>query len=100
MQRNIILPLLALITAVGSGMTAHANTIDVPREVVEISEELGAQYDICPELIGRYEDVGVVLMMYNGDSSAVDVFAGSEDVSAYADEILALSEELERENGK
>lgn len=141
-------------------MTAHANTIDVPREVVEISEELGAQYDICPELIqaicfkessfqpdaenggcvgmmqispewhkermdrlgvldlkdtkgnmtvgvdylaeliGRYEDVGVVLMMYNGDSSAVDVFAGSEDVSAYADEILALSEELERENGK
>lgn len=160
MQRNIILPLLALITAVGSGMTAHANTIDVPREVVEISEELGAQYDICPELIqaicfkessfqpdaenggcvgmmqispewhkermdrlgvldlkdtkgnmtvgvdylaeliGRYEDVGVVLMMYNGDSSEVDVFAGSEDVSAYADEILALSEELERENGK
>lgn len=32
-------------------MTVQAKTIDVPQEVVEISEELGAQYDICPELI-------------------------------------------------
>lgn len=32
-------------------MTVHAESIDVPQEVVEISEELGEQYDICPELI-------------------------------------------------
>lgn len=160
MQKKTIPFLLAIITAAGSGMTAHAKTVDVPPDVVEISEELGAQYDICPELIqeicfkessfqpdaenggcvgmmqispewhkermdrlgvlelkdakgnmtvgvdylaeliGQYEDVGVVLMMYNGDSSAVNVFAGSDEVSAYADEILALSEELERKHGK
>lgn len=160
MQRKIILLLLALITAVGSGMTAHANPIDVPTEVVEISEELGDWYDICPELIQaicfkessfqsdaenggcvgimqvapkwhrdrmcrlgaadlfdvkqnmlvgtdylselilEYEDVSVALMIYNGDSSAEDVLNGSADVSAYADEILSISAELERENGK
>lgn len=160
MQRKIILLLLALITTVGSGMTAHANPIDVPPEVVEISEELGAQYDICPELIqaicfkesslqpdaesdghigimqvstkwhkdrmdklgvsdlfepmqnmlvgtdylaeliAQYEDVSVALMIYNGDSSAEDFLNGSADVSAYADEILAISAELERKNGK
>lgn len=32
-------------------MTVQAKTINVPTEVVEISEELGARYDICPELI-------------------------------------------------
>lgn len=32
-------------------MTVHAESIEVPQEVVEISEELGAQYNICPELI-------------------------------------------------
>lgn len=141
-------------------MTVHADSIDVPQEVVEISEELGAQYDICPELIqaicfkestfrtdvesdgcagimqvnpkwhkcrmerlgvtdifdrrgnmtvgvdylseliGQYEDVSVALMVYNGDSSAEDVICGTDDVSAYADEILSISEELERKNGK
>lgn len=160
MQRKIILLLLALITAVGSGMTAHANPIDVPPEVVEISEELGAQYDICPELIQaicfkessfqsdaenggcvgimqvapkwhrdrmcrlgaadlfdvkqnmlvgvdylselieQYEDVSVALMLYNGDSTAENVLSGIKEISDYADEILAISEELERENGK
>lgn len=141
-------------------MTAHAKTIDVPQDVVEISEELGDRYGICPELIqaicfkesgfqpdvesdghigimqispkwhkGRmdmlgvsdiydlrgnmtvgvdylselicqYEDVSVALMIYNGDSSAEDVLIGSDSISAYADEILAISAELERENGK
>lgn len=160
MQRKMLQFLLPLMIVAGSGMTVHANSIDVPQDVAEISEELGAQYDICPELIqaicfkessfqtdaenggcvgmmqvspgwhrdrmdrlgvtdmfdarsnmmvgvdylaeliGEYEDVSIALMMYNGDSSVEDVLAGSEDVSAYADEILALSEELERENGK
>lgn len=141
-------------------MTVCAKSIEVPPEVVEISEELGAQYDICPELIqaicfkessfrtdvesdgcvgimqvnpdwhksrmerlgvtdifnqrgnmkvgvdylaeliAQYEDVSVALMIYNGDSSAEDVLNGSADVSAYADEILSISAELERENGK
>ena len=51
MQKKIILFLLALTIAEEDGMTAQAKTVDVPPEVVEISEELGAQYDICPELI-------------------------------------------------
>lgn len=160
MQKKIILFLLALTIAEEDGMTAQAKTVDVPPEVVEISEELGAQYDICPELIQaicfkessfqpdaesggcvgmmqispewhkermdrlgvlelkdtkgnmtvgvdylaelirQYEDVGVVLMMYNGDSNAEDVLVGSEEVSSYADEILSISAELEREHGK
>lgn len=32
-------------------MTVHAESIEVPRDVIGISEDLGAQYDICPELI-------------------------------------------------
>lgn len=160
MRRKMILSILVLITIAGSEVTAHAKTIDVPQDVVEISEELGDRYDICPELIqaicfkesglqsdaesdghigimqvstkwhkdrmdklgvsdlfepmqnmlvgtdylaeliGKYEDVSVALMMYNGDSSAEDVLAGSEEISAYADEILSISAELERENGK
>ncbi len=140
--------------------TVQAKTIDVPQEVVEISEELGSQYNICPELIQAicwkesrfqadaecggcvgimqvstkwhkdrmkrlgvtdlknirqnmtvavdylseleetYEDIGVVLMIYNGDSSADDVMCYGSDISTYADEILSISAELERENGK
>ena len=56
--------------------------------------------DYLAELIRQYEDVGVVLMMYNGDSNAEDVLVGSEEVSSYADEILSISAELEREHGK
>ncbi len=160
MRRKMILSILVLITIAGSEVTAHAKTIDVPQDVVEISEELGDRYDICPELIQaicfkesglqsdaesdghigimqvstkwhkdrmdklgvsdlfepmqnmlvgtdylsdlilEYEDVSVALMIYNGDSSAEDVLNGSADVSAYADEILSISAELERENGK
>jgi len=56
--------------------------------------------DYLSDLILEYEDVSVALMIYNGDSSAEDVLNGSADVSAYADEILSISAELERENGK
>lgn len=143
-----------------SGTTAQAKTIDVPQEVVEMSEKLGDQYNICPELIQAicfkessfqsdaenggcvgimqvfpkwhkdrmerlgvtdlkdirqnmtvatdylseleesYEDIGVVLMIYNGDTSVENVLCGMEDISDYASEILAISSELERENGK
>lgn len=160
MQRKVILLILPLIIAMASGTTVKAKTIDVPQEVVEISEELGARYNICPELIQTicfkessfladaecdgcigimqvspkwhkdrmerlgvsdlrdirqnmtvatdylseleeiYEDVGVVLMIYNGDTSAEDVLCGAGDVSVYAEEILSISEELERKNGK
>lgn len=160
MWRKAVLLLLPLMIVTGSGVTVHAESIEVPQDVIEISEELGTQYNICPELIqaicfkesrfqpdsenggcvgmmqvspgwhrdrmdrlgaadlfdtrqnmvvgvdylaeliGEYEDVSITLMMYNGDSSAEGVLAGLEEVSDYADEILAISAELERENGK
>lgn len=56
--------------------------------------------DYLSELAGKYEDISTVLMLYNGDSEAEDVLNGTADISAYANEILAISEELERENGK
>lgn len=56
--------------------------------------------DYLYELILQYEDVSVALMKYNGDSSAEGLLDGSGDVSEYADEILRISAELERENGK
>lgn len=147
-----------------SAVTARASdvgqAVDVPAEVREISEELGNQYHICPELIqavcfkesgfrtdavngdyvgimqvsekwhkGRmdrlgvtdlkdirgnmtvgvdylaelfneYEDAGAALMKYNGDSRLSKLIAGTGDLSGYADEVLALSAELERRNGK
>lgn len=160
MQKKIMMLAFLLITTMVSGTTAQAKTIDVPPEVVEISEELGAQYNFCPELIQticwkeshfqtdaecggcvgimqvstkwhkdrmkklgvtdlhdirqnmlvgvdylselleKYEDIGVVLMIYNGDSSADDVICNGGDISDYASEILSISSELERENGK
>lgn len=143
-----------------NGIAVRAEGIKVPADVVEISEDLGIQYDICPELIQaicwkesrfkpeaesgscvgimqvapkwhkdrmdslgvkdlfdarqnmtvgvdylaelieKYEDVSVALMVYNGDSSAEDVLSGMDDISDYADEILAISAGLEREHGK
>ena len=56
--------------------------------------------DYLHELIQQYEDVSVALMKYNGDSRAEGLLDGSGDVSEYADEILRISAELERENGK
>lgn len=51
MQKKVILCLLPLMIAAGSGMAVQAKTLDVPQDVIEISEELGKQYNICPELI-------------------------------------------------
>ncbi len=135
--------------------------VEVPEEVIEISEELGGEYGICPELIQavcwqesrfqadaenngcigimqvdpewhgdrmerlgvtdltdsrqnmtvgvdylaelavRYEDVGAVLMKYNGDRRLKKLLEGGmEDVSDYAQSVLELSAELERRHGK
>lgn len=157
-ERLAALLMITLITAMET--TAWAAPIDVPEDVRQISIELGAQYDMCPEmiqaacfkessfdphaesggcigimqvnpewhtdrmkrlgvtdlydtksnmlvgvdylheLIVEHEDVSVALMKYNGDSHADGLLAGNEDVSEYADEVLRISAELERENGK
>ncbi len=56
--------------------------------------------DYLAELFGEYEDAGAALMKYNGDSRLGKLIAGTGDLSGYADEVLALSAELERRNGK
>jgi soluble lytic murein transglycosylase-like protein len=55
--------------------------------------------DYLRELFGRYEDPGMVLMVYNGDSRAKDLQA-TGNLSEYAEWILTRSAELEREHGK
>lgn len=52
--------------------------------------------DYLYELFEKYEGVGMVLMVYNGDSDAEDYMNGNTELSDYAEEILERSEELER----
>lgn len=56
--------------------------------------------DYLMELAERYEDLGYVLMSYNGDSKADDYAEGKCELSGYAQDILTRAEELERLNGK
>ena len=55
--------------------------------------------DYMAELFEKYEDTGMVLMTYNGDSRAKDLQA-TGNLSEYAEWILTRSAELEREHGK
>jgi soluble lytic murein transglycosylase-like protein len=129
--------------------------IEVPEEIIALSEAIGAEYGICPELLqaiawkesrftadakngsciglmqinepyhgdrmdklgvtdltdpeqsmrvaadyiaelaGRYEDIGIVLMVYNGFPKAEDYVNRTGKLSKYATDILELSEKLE-----
>ena len=55
--------------------------------------------DYLRELFEKYEDPGMVLMIYNGDSRAKNLQATGE-LSEYAEWILNRSAELERQHGK
>lgn len=55
--------------------------------------------DYLSELFERYEDVGAVLMKYNGDSRLPEYLETGE-MSEYAEKILTRSAELERMHGK
>ena len=56
--------------------------------------------DYLMELAEKYEDVGMVLMVYNGDSRAHSYWNGKSDLSKYAAKILCRAEMLERIHGK
>lgn len=56
--------------------------------------------DYLAGLFARYEDPGMVLMVYNGDSHAEHYRETGEGLSDYAMSVLELSENLEREHGK
>ncbi|MBO5922795.1 MAG: lytic transglycosylase domain-containing protein [Bacteroidaceae bacterium] len=56
--------------------------------------------DYLMELADKHEDIGMVLMVYNGDSNAKKYLNGEADLSKYARKILERSAELERKHGK
>lgn len=154
MKKLIIL--LSMLWPLLAGITVNAEECIVPPEIKSLSEKIGQEYNICPELLQsmawqesrfrsdvenagckglmqinekwhkermahlgvtdiynpesnmcvaadylsdlfeEYEDVGTVLMVYHGESGAVDKI----ELSSYADEILTRSAELERMHGK
>lgn len=154
MKKLIIL--LSMLWPLLAGITVNAEECIVPPEIKSLSEKIGQEYKICPELLQsmawqesrfrpdvenagckglmqinekwhkermthlgvvdiynpesnmrvaadylsdlfeEYEDVGTVLMVYHGESGAVDKI----ELSSYADEILTRSAELERMHGK
>lgn len=56
--------------------------------------------DYLMELFKEYEDVCMVLEVYNGDSRADSYWNGNAGFSEYEIDIIEMSEELERENEK
>lgn len=59
--------------------------------------QLGADY--LAELFEKYEDAGLVLMIYHGEKNAIQK-AENGQISDYANDVLKKSEELERLHGK
>lgn len=55
--------------------------------------------DYLAELAGQYEDIGMALMVYNGDSQASE-YQKTGELSEYAEAILEKSYQLETEHGK
>lgn len=69
-------------------------------DLYDPEENMLVAADYLAELFGRWEDPAMVLMVYNGDSSAQHYWETGEGISDYALQILELSEQLEREHGK
>lgn len=59
---------------------------------------VGADY--LHELFSNYDDPGMVLMTYNGDSRADAYWNGNGNLSEYANKVLTRSADLERLHGK
>lgn len=69
-------------------------------DLYDVHQNMLTGVDYLHELSEEHEDISIVLMTYNGDSKAGGVENGTADISEYADSILMISAELERENGK
>lgn len=65
-------------------------------DIYDVDGNIHVGADYLAELFGKYEDVGIVLMVYHGEKNAVN----KGKLSSYADWILTRSVELERMNGK
>lgn len=69
-------------------------------DICDTSGNILVATDYLYELFEKYEDVGMVLMVYNGDSDAENYMNGNAKLSGYAEKILERSAELERIHGK
>lgn len=69
-------------------------------DIFDTSGNILIATDYLCELFEKYEDVGMVLMVYNGDSNAKNYMNGKAKLSGYAEKILERSAELEKEHGK
>ena len=56
--------------------------------------------DYLSELFVQYDDIGMVLMVYSGDSGANRYAVTGEGLSEYAQEIMEYACLLERQHGK
>lgn len=65
-------------------------------DIYDVDGNIHVGADYLAELFEKYEDVGIVLMVYHGEKNA----ATKTELSDYADLILTRSAELERMNGK
>lgn len=70
-------------------------------DIYDADQNMHLAADYLSELFETYEDVGLVLMKYNGASdTAVTWYEETGEMSDYAAGILEKSEELERLHGK
>lgn len=65
-------------------------------DIYDVDGNIHVGADYLAELFEKYEDVGIVLMVYHGEKNVVN----KGKLSSYADWILTRSVELERMNGK
>ena len=64
-------------------------------DIFDIRGNILVGVDYLSELFGKYEDPAMVLMVYNGDSSAWTYWNSDGAISKYADKILNRSADLE-----
>ena len=68
-------------------------------DLKDIDDNIHVGADYLAELFADYEDVGIVLGLYHGESNAVER-AKRGQLSDYVTEILEMSYELEEQHGK
>lgn len=56
--------------------------------------------EVLSELFEQYEDSGEVLLRYNGAKTALKEYRKSGKLNTYANNVLTMSEELERQHQK
>ena len=70
------------------------------KNIFDIRGNILVGVDYLAELFEKYVDPAMVLMVYNGDSSAWTYWHSDGNISKYAEKILNRSEDLERLHGK